>query len=123
MPLAFVTGAGFGQFFTVYLMLILYGGAALSLGIWIGLWVSSYIPSILITTVVLGLVTYLHAIPRFSFVPVSLHSFLVSLSFVWHFESAARGILDSRDIVFYGIPAVLFLMCGTLVLSNKRRQS
>lgn len=50
----------------------------------------------------------------------SLQNLLISLSIEEHYHSIARGIIDSRDIVFFIIVMLFFLLLTQLVISKKR---
>jgi ABC-2 type transport system permease protein len=54
------------------------------------------------------------------YLPVMFHTTLQYLSVGYHFMNIARGVIDSRDIIYY-ISAIGFaLYCGTLVLQKRR---
>ena len=46
--------------------------------------------------------------------------FVASLSFMPHFESMQRGVIDSRDIIYYLSVIVLMLFANTAVLNSRR---
>lgn len=50
----------------------------------------------------------------------SLQNLLISLSIEEHYHSIARGIIDSRDIIFFIIVTLFFLLLTQLVISKKR---
>lgn len=45
---------------------------------------------------------------------------LKSISFSWHFDAAGKGIIDTRDIIFFLSSAAIFLLGGTAALELKR---
>ena len=54
------------------------------------------------------------------YLPTSLATYLEYLSVDYHFSNIARGVIDSRDLIYY-ISAVGFsLMLGTAVLQKRR---
>lgn len=38
-----------------------------------------------------------------------------------HFESVARGVIDSRDVIYYGSFTFFFLMVTSMIVENRRK--
>ncbi len=53
-------------------------------------------------------------------VPPGLIDTLASFSFLAHFDSIARGVIDLRDLVFFGSAIVFFLFVNALVLDLRK---
>lgn len=53
-------------------------------------------------------------------VPGSLLPFVQYISFDYHFNNLARGVVDSRNLVFYGSVVALFLHLATFALERRR---
>ena len=51
----------------------------------------------------------------------SLAEALRYLSWYYHFEAVARGIIDSREVVFFLSATALFLTLNTIVVEVRRR--
>ncbi|MDP6389763.1 MAG: ABC transporter permease subunit [Alphaproteobacteria bacterium] len=64
------------------------------------------------TSVVQGMIT--------EWAPVAIVEFVRSLSFTNHFTAIARGMLDLRDVVFFGSVIALFLFLNALVIERKK---
>jgi ABC-2 type transport system permease protein len=45
---------------------------------------------------------------------------ITSLSFLTHFENITRGVLDLRDVLYYALVTVFFLLASTVVLENRK---
>ena len=45
---------------------------------------------------------------------------VVSLSFLTHFENITRGVLDLRDVLYYALVTVFFLLASTVVLESRK---
>lgn len=45
---------------------------------------------------------------------------VVSLSFLTHFENITRGVLDLRDVLYYALITVFFLLASTVVLEARK---
>ena len=96
----------FGQVFASFFMILLYGLASCSIGIYFYYLFLSNTISFIFTALVLALSNVLHLLMEY-FSNVSLISFVVKLfSFSWHFDSASKGIIDSRDIFYFIVVAV-----------------
>jgi len=54
------------------------------------------------------------------YVPTSLASVLEYLSIDYHFSNIARGVIDSRDVLYYLSAIVFTLLLGTVSLQKRR---
>jgi ABC-2 type transport system permease protein len=45
---------------------------------------------------------------------------VTSLSFLAHFENILKGVLDLRDILYYALVAIFFLLASTVVLEGRK---
>ncbi len=75
--------------------------------------------SALILALALGFTLYLIGAFTF-FLPESLGPFLQYISLTGHFESFTRGIIDSKDLIYYLSVAFLALYSGQLTLKARR---
>jgi len=78
-----------------------------------------------VITVVLCLFFLLADIPGVAeffnnFAPGALVDTITSFSFTAHFRGISRGLIDARDLVFFGSLIVVFLFVNTLVLEAKK---
>jgi ABC-2 type transport system permease protein len=53
-------------------------------------------------------------------VPQWLLDGIVSLSFLTHFENITKGVLDLRDVLYYALVTVFFLLASTVVLDARK---
>lgn len=84
-----------------YVGCILMGGAYLAIGLWISGLTQNQIVAFIITAVIC-FVLYIIGDPIvLSSVPQALVPFFSNLSIGYHFESIGRGVLDSRDLIYY----------------------
>ena len=88
-----------GPIFGGYAGVMLVGAAYLSIGLLASSWTSSQITAFIISLVMCAGLTFIDRVPEV----LGLHSvgFLDMISFGYHFNSIARGVLDTRDIVFF----------------------
>ena len=109
----------FGQVFTSFVMIILYGLAACSIGTFFYYLFLSNTISFIFSALVLALSNILHLLMEY-FSNVSFISFFVKLfSFSWHFDSASKGIIDSRDIVYFIVISAFFIFLTFVVYEKK----
>ncbi len=108
------TGAIWGG----YIGLILAGAAFLSIGIMASSWTSSQIVAYILGAVISGL---------FFFINSMLQAFWEGakqvaeyVSFATHFTNFTRGVVDTRDVVFFVSITALCLVLATFSLNSRR---
>ena len=52
--------------------------------------------------------------------PAALVDAIASLSFLGHFEAISKGVLDARDMLFFGTVIVLWLFANSVVLDLRK---
>jgi ABC-2 type transport system permease protein len=104
----------------ILLVLWVSGAASLAAGQFFSALCRGPVTAFLSTAAILLVLDTIQLLPAAGFVPASLSALFLQLSFAWHFEAAARGVLDSRDILFYAIPAAAFLWGATLLVERRR---
>lgn len=109
-----------GIIFTQYLGIILLASAGLSLGIYLSSLSKNQVMAFLGSLAVLLAFTWMDTLTRVAVMPDFLGSFLTFFSLSYHYESFAKGLLDTRDIIFFlGFTALfLFLNERRLVLKK-----
>lgn len=101
-----------GPIFTVYLGLLLMGGALLSLGTFTSALTSNQIVAAILGV---GLILILWLIPAASqFVNPPLSTILTYMGLSSHFFDFTKGVIDTRDVVFY-----LSVIAGALFLTTR----
>jgi ABC-2 type transport system permease protein len=55
-----------------------------------------------------------------SWAPLWLVNGIASLSFLTHFENIVKGVLDLRDVLYYSLVAIFFLLASTVVLDARK---
>ena len=43
-----------------------------------------------------------------------------SISFIWHFDSFSKGILDSRDIIYFLLTGFVFIVFAYVISETKK---
>lgn len=94
--------SGPGSVIAAYIILFLSGAAYISIGLLLSIVSRNAVISFLVSSAAL--------IPFTRF------------SFARHFEAASRGVIDSRDLVFYAIPCAAFLYLSVVALYLRRKR-
>jgi len=109
-----------GQIVAEYVGALLLGAAYLA----IGLWVSSMTENQIVAFIVGVVVTFVLFIIGNPFITMVIPSFLVPLfTFMGlgnHFESISRGVIDSRDVVYYLSVIGFFLFLNVCSLGSRK---
>jgi ABC-2 type transport system permease protein len=113
-----------GAIFAAYLGCFFIAGGFLA----VGSFTSSLSKNQLISFLVSILICFLLLIAGFpmvtdwvsSWLPQWLVDGVVSLSFLTHFENITRGVLDLRDVLYYALVTVFFLLASTVVLEARK---
>ena len=115
MPLGdFDTGVMFAE----YAGVILLGASAIALGLFLSSAAKTQGAAFLGSVVVLLAMMLLTNLSQN--LPPALAALINFLSLAFHFESFARGLLDSRDIAYFLLTTGLFLFLNTQVLLFRR---
>lgn len=109
-----------GQLFTSLICLAFYGAAVISLCNLIQTALSSNISSLIVSALVLAIFNSAHLFAVYVQMPDFLVQFFKQLSFAWHFDSAGKGIFDTRDILWLSGACLLFLILSAYVSDCKK---
>lgn len=109
-----------GQVVASYIGTIVLGAAYLSLGLFVSSLTRDQIVAFLISVTVLFLLYALAGPLVTGYLPEPLIPMVQFLSFNERFESIARGVLDSRDIVYFLSVTGLFIYLNTVSLTVRR---
>ena len=113
-----------GAIFAAYLGCFFIAGGFLA----VGSFTSSISKNQLVSFLVAVMLCFLLLIAGFPMVtdwisawlPQWLVDGVVSLSFLTHFENITRGVLDLRDVLYYALVTVFFLLASTVVLDSRK---
>lgn len=109
------------QLLAGYLGLVLFMAATCGLGVLLGSVSPGAVSAYLVSSVSLGIFCFIHLLPRHLSLPGWLGRLCQGLSFAWHFDGAGKGIVDSRDVVFYLVATAALLKAASGVLRARRR--
>lgn len=109
-----------GQLFTSLLCLIFYGAAVISLCSFLDAVLPNKLTTFVISALILGIFNTAHLFAVYIQLPDILTSLCKLLSFAWHFDSAGKGILDTRDLLWLLGSTLLFIYLADFVTEYKK---
>ena len=121
VTVSFFGNLDLAQFFAGYLGMVLFMGTACGLCVFLCSVSPGVVVAYLVSSLALGVFSAIHLLPRYVALPRWLSQLCQSLSFAWHFDSASKGIVDSRDVVFYLVATVALLKIASGILRMRRR--
>jgi ABC-2 type transport system permease protein len=105
-----------GEILGQYIGVVLLGSAGISVGLFVSSLMANQISSFLISLFVLLVLTLISQVNRaFALAPWAAEVFNF-ISFGHHFSNFQRGLIDTRDLLYYGIVSALFLYLNTKTL-------
>ena len=109
-----------GQIFISLICLVFYGAALISLCGFIQTAVTNKVSSLIISALVLGIFNSAHLFAVYVNLPDFLSGLTRSLSFAWHFDAAGKGLLDTRDLLWFAGSSALFLFLSDTIIQLKK---
>jgi hypothetical protein len=105
-----------------YLGIVCFAALSVAAGEFFSVLTANRTAAFLCTALLLALSNSIHLLPLYVSLPNGLAGLLNQLSFAWHFDAAGKGIIDSRDLVFYAVMTALCLY-GSRIALDRRRNS
>ena len=118
LTLSWLGNLDFGSVVSGYLGLILLGAAYLSIGIFTSCLTQNQIVAFILSFLIIFVLYLLDNV--LIFVPGFLASVLEYLSVNYHFSNISRGVIDSRDLIYYLSLIFFFLFLAVRVLSSRK---
>lgn len=103
-----------------YLGCLLLGGAYIAIGLWVSSMTQNQIVAFLISLILCFLLYIAGSGLVLGSVPRWLVPFFANLSLGYHFDSITRGVIDSRDIIYYLSIIGFFLFLNVRVIESRR---
>ncbi|GMO22704.1 MAG: ABC transporter permease subunit [Termitinemataceae bacterium] len=118
LPLSLLPLAYFdiGIIVTEYAGVLLLGASATSLGLLLSSLSKNQVSAFLGSAAVILFVMFVNQIPFTQSISSPVAAVLNFLSLSFHFESFAKGLLDSRDLLYFLLSAFLFLYLNTRII-------
>jgi len=101
-----------------YLGLVLMGGAYVAIGVMASALTRNSIVSFIVAFAISFALYLLGRLTQF--LPQSLQKLVAFLSIDGHFENIGRGVIDSRDVIYYLSVMTVSLLIATLSLESRR---
>ncbi|HNW81597.1 MAG TPA: ABC transporter permease subunit [bacterium] len=98
-----------GPVLTSYIGLAFLAGSYVAIGNLVSSFTSNQVSAFLVTTVAVLIMMLIGTEPVYSIFPGSAGDIIRNLSLSYHFQSIQRGVLDSRDVVYYLSIIFLFI--------------
>ncbi|OVE80875.1 hypothetical protein BVY03_05285 [bacterium K02(2017)] len=118
--MSFLGELDMGMIIGAYLGLFLLGVSYLALGLFVSSLTKNQIVAFIVSVLVLFLF-YVVAEPLVtSYLPNHFIPFFQFLSFNYHFTSMARGVIDTRDLIYFLSTVFLFLYLNVVSLSLRK---
>ena len=108
----FATGQIWGQYIGSFLLAAL----GIAVGLCVSAMASNQISAFLFSVVILLAFTLMWQFTMFLSLPDAMASLLKYVSLQTHFESFAKGVIDTRDVMFYLVWTALFLYLNMKIL-------
>jgi ABC-2 type transport system permease protein len=108
----------FGSVVSGYIGLVFLGAAYLSIGIFTSSLTQNQIVAFITSFVIIFALFMLDKV--LMFMPTLLASFLEYLSVSYHFSNISRGVIDSRDVIYYLSLIFFFLFLAVRSLENRK---
>jgi ABC-2 type transport system permease protein len=109
-----------GPVFGGYLAALLLAGAYLSIGLTLSSLTDNQIVALILTVLACGFLYVVGTDPVTGLFDTRGAELLRAIGIGSRFESIGRGVIDVRDLVYYGSLIVLFLALNTVILESKR---
>jgi ABC-2 type transport system permease protein len=118
LTLSFMGNLDGGALVGGYLGLIFVGATYLSIGVFTSSLTRNQVVAFVVSFVIVFLLFMLDKV--IIFFPGFLAGFLEYLSVDYHFSNIARGVIDSRDVIYYLSVIFFFLLLSVRFLESRR---
>ena len=113
-------GLDWGVVVTSYLGTLLMGAAYLAIGGWVSSFTTNQIVAFILGAALIGAAILIGEAVVTMFVSGGLSQFLSYLGLSQHYQSIMRGVIDSRDIIYYASVIFLFLYLTVRAVENRK---
>ena len=119
LTVAWLGNPDWGPIIGGYLALLFLGGTFLSIGLFASSLTRNQVVALVISFVISLILLVIAG--SASYIPGFLGSFLEQLSLSTHFNNIARGVLDTRDVIYYLSMMVFFLALTAQSLAARKQ--
>lgn len=118
ISLSFLGPVDYGTILAAYIGLILMAGVYISIGIFTSSLTENQIVAAILSFLFIFILYLLNYV--LNYLPATIASILQYISTSYHFASIQRGVLDSRDIIYYLSGITIFLFLTRLSLDKRK---
>ncbi len=111
------------QIISGYLCIILYGASICSFCCFIAQCFLNKTASFFISALIIFLLSVCHLLPQYVKLPSFFSSLLTAFSVAWHTDAACKGIIDTKDILFFITLVVMFLWLAVIKKESIKKKS
>jgi ABC-2 type transport system permease protein len=116
--IALLGKADIGPIIGGYLGLLLMGAAYLAIGIFASSLAENQIVAFIVSFLIIGVFFMLDKV--LFFVPTAIASLLEYMSIDYHFNNISRGVIDTRDVIYYLSVVVLGLSLAAHMIERRK---
>lgn len=109
-----------GAIFTAYLGMLFFAAASISLCVFLSELVQNRAAYFFFSVLFLSAINLAHLLPTVAQLSDFSSALVRFFSFAWHFDSAGKGVLDTRDFFFYVLSAILFLELAVFTAETRK---
>ena len=109
-----------GMIICEYIGALLLGASAIALGLLFSSLSKNQVGSFLGCAAIMLIVMLVNQLTMSLNLPVWINNFISFISLSFHFESFSKGLLDSRDLVYFILSTFLFLYLNTQVIIYRK---
>ena len=118
VTLTFLGPVDIGPIITAYIGLFLMAGVYISIGVFTSSLTENQIIAAILSFVIIFVLYLLNFI--LGYLPTTISNILQYISSSYHFNSIQRGVLDSRDLIYYISGITIFLFLTRLSLESRK---
>lgn len=118
--LGFIGSPDWGPIWGGYLGAFFLGAAFIAIGLFASSLTENQIIAFLLSVVFCFVFSFWGLFSLQGLLPAGLERFFMQLSLYTHFESIQRGVLDSRDLLYYGSVILFFLFLNMMIVRHRR---
>jgi ABC-2 type transport system permease protein len=118
--LSLIGDPDFGPIWGGYLGTLFLGAAYLAIGLFASSLTENQIVAFILAVVMCFVFYIMGVFTMQGILPAFLERYLTYMSLLYHFQSIQRGVLDSRDIIYYVSIILFFLFLNVYVIRHRR---
>lgn len=117
---SFFGSVDFGAAFTAYLGLLFFAMASTAFCLFLSCLFENRAAYFAFAVIALSAINFSHNILNYVQLSAGLSDAIRSISFAWRFDSASKGILDTRDLASFALWTLVFLLLAVYVVERNK---